>query len=173
MNGSHLPADMFLPSHWESQTRHQVASRTYRTMHTARASYLARTLGCWTTKPNMIYIVYWHKCKVHNYRYSVTFFSTCTINQDLAMVRRPVGTHLAGYGWLRKSSGTDTATDCSSESAPVHAPVTQLWWRFDGLCFSSLSFRNIVCLGFSISHLFVILSIKLRDFFVDFFPRPS
>ena len=33
MNGSHLPADMFLPSHWESQTRHQVASRTYRTMH--------------------------------------------------------------------------------------------------------------------------------------------
>ena len=35
MNESHLSADMFLPSHWESQTRHQVASRTYRTMHTA------------------------------------------------------------------------------------------------------------------------------------------
>ena len=32
-NGSDFLADMFLPSHWESQTRHQVASRSYRTMH--------------------------------------------------------------------------------------------------------------------------------------------
>ena len=32
-NGRDFLADMFLPSHWESQTRHQVASRTYRTMY--------------------------------------------------------------------------------------------------------------------------------------------
>ena len=53
MNEGGLLADMFLPSHWESQTRHQVASRTSETMHTARASCLARTLGRWASKPNM------------------------------------------------------------------------------------------------------------------------
>ena len=52
-NKGDLPADMFLLSHWESQTRHQVASSTYRTMHTGGDSYLAWTLRRWATKPNM------------------------------------------------------------------------------------------------------------------------
>ena len=52
-NGSDFLNDMFLPSHWESQTRHQVASRSYRTMHTAGDSCPAWTLRGWATKPNM------------------------------------------------------------------------------------------------------------------------
>ena len=53
MNEGALAPGMFLPSHWESQTRHQVASRTYRTMHTGGDSCLAWTLRRWATKPNM------------------------------------------------------------------------------------------------------------------------
>ena len=53
MNESHLPADMFISSHWESQTRHQVASRTYRTMHTGGDSCLAWTFRRLATKPNI------------------------------------------------------------------------------------------------------------------------